>query len=69
MAQVLVSGSHSQILVTERLRNSVDIGTAHSHPTCRSMAQIVEPKICYPDIGTGLPEGLRHIISVYSLKN
>jgi len=65
---MLISGSHSQVFMTESEHNCVDVGTAHSHPACRCMPQVVKPEICYPDIAASMPEGLSHIVRAHAFK-
>ena len=60
---MLVSGSHSQVLMTELEGDRVDIRTAHSHPGSRSMSQIVVMKIFDANRLTSSPECHRDLIA------
>ena len=59
---------HSQVFVTERERNGVNISAAHSHPACGGVSQVVKSEVFYPDIGTSLAERLRHVVSAHSVE-
>jgi len=60
---MLVSGSHSQVLVTELERDGVDIRATHSHPGCRCVSQVVVMKILDADLLAGSPECHRDLIA------
>ena len=45
-AQVLITCSHSKILVAEQLGNGMNIGPAHPQPTRSRVPQIMISEIC-----------------------
>ena len=59
---MLIPGCHSQVFVSEDLRNRVDVGSAHPHPTRGGMPQIVESEIFNSAGAASAGEYLRDVI-------
>src|SRR5450759_11300 len=64
-AQVLVPRGHSQILVTEQLRNGVNIGPTHAQPARCCVTEIVQREILDSNILAGSDECHTHLGGVY----
>jgi hypothetical protein len=47
---MLISGSHSQILMPQQLGNRVNVRALHSHPACRCMPKIVKSEVLDADL-------------------
>jgi hypothetical protein len=60
---MLIACSHSQIFVAENLRDGVNVGAAHAHPTRGSVSQIMEFEIRDAHISAGPRKGLSNVVA------